>query len=270
MAPALAGNLRLQGSPEHVLRVLLSGLTDPIDSRSYAAGVMVPQKQQNDEWIAAVASYIRNGMTNGANMVTPDMVARIRAAEAGQATPYTDAQLKKIEPRLVAADAAWKVTASHNASVIIGGTGHPAGALNLEGWTTGEPQKPGMWFQIELPRTVNLAGLDYQALISAAFAPVRPAAAAAAAPPAPAPAPAAPAAGIQRPPRLVYFPRGFRVEVSTDGQSWKMVKEGQGSSMYNSLLFDPTPARFVRFTTTAAADVPWGMRYLKLYEKPVG
>ena len=42
MAPALAGNLRLQGSPEHVLRVMLSGLTDPIDGRSYAAGVMVP------------------------------------------------------------------------------------------------------------------------------------------------------------------------------------------------------------------------------------
>ena len=262
MAPALAGNLRLQGSPEHALRVMLSGLTDPIDGRSYAAGVMVPQKQQNDEWIAAVASYIRNGMTNGSNMVTPDMAARIRAAEAGRATPYTDPQLKQVEPRLIPSDATWKVTASHNASVIIGGTGHPAGALNLEGWTTGEPQKPGMWFQVELPRTVTLAGLDYQALISAAFAPARPAPGAAPPPP---PVPGAP---FQRPPRFVYFPRGFKVEVSIDGQSWKTVKEGQGSSMYNSLLFDPTPARFVRFTTTSAAEVPWGMRYLKLYEAP--
>jgi len=260
MAPALAGNTRLQGSPEHVLRVLLYGLTDPINGKSYAAGVMVPQKAESDEWIAAVASFLRNGMTNGANLVTPEMVARIRAADPGRTQPYTEAELNKVQPRLVQADASWKVTASDTAPVIIGGTGHAQGALTLEGWNTGETQKPGMWWQVELPRTVQLAGLDYQALISAAFARA----------PAPGAAPAPRPAGApgQRPPRTVYYPRGFKVEVSTDGASWKTVSEGKGSSMYNSLLFNPTPAKFVRISTTEAADARWGMRYLKLFEKP--
>jgi len=255
MAPALAGNPRIaQGSPEHVLRVLMSGLTDPIEGRSYAAGVMVPQRSESDEWIAAVASFLRNGMANNATLVTPDMVAQIRAQEASRTQPYTDAQLKAVQPRLLAVDNSWKVSASHNKPVVIGSTGHPEAALTLEGWTTGEVQKPGMWWQVELPRTVNLTGIDYQALVGSGIRSVG-------APPLP---------PGQRPVRGVFSPRGYKLEVSTDGQSWKTVKEGQATSMYNSLIFAPTPAKFVRITTTQAAtdNMPWGMRYLKLFEKP--
>ncbi|OJU09763.1 MAG: hypothetical protein BGN86_05750 [Caulobacterales bacterium 68-7] len=265
MAPALAGNARIQGSPEHILRVLLYGLTDPINGKSYAAGVMVPQKAESDEWIAAVASYLRNGMTNEANMITPAMVAEARKWDPSRQTPYTEAQLNKVQPRLVQADSTWKVTASDTAPVIIGGTGHPSGALNLEGWNTGQTQTPGMFWQVELPKAINLTGLDYQALISAAFAraPTNPAPGVAAAP-----RPATPATPGQRPPRQVYYPRGYKVEVSVDGKAWKTVAQGKGSSMYNSLMFPATQAKFVKFTVTEAADSRWGMRYLKLFEKP--
>ena len=255
MAPALAGSARIaQSSPEHVLRVLLSGLTDPIDGRTYAAGAMVPQKAESDEWIAAVASYLRNGMANNATMVTPEMVAQIRAQEASRTQPYTDAQLKAVQARLLPVDKSWKVTASHNKPVVIGSTGHPEAALTLEGWTTGEVQKPGMWFQIELPKTVNLTGIDYQALVGSGIRSVG-------APPLPA---------GQRPPRGVFAPRGYKLEVSTDGTTWKTIKEGQATSMYNSLIFAPTPAKFVKITTTAEASdgMAWGMRYLKLFDKP--
>jgi hypothetical protein len=201
-----------------------------------------------------VASYLRNGMANGATMVTPDMVAYIRAQEAARTKPYTDVELKGVQARLLPADATWKVTSSHNAPVVIGGTAHPEAALTLEGWTTGVAQTAGMWYQIELPRTVNLTGIDYQSLVGSA-----PRAASA-----PAPAPG------QRPVRGAFYPRAYKLEVSPDGKAWRTVREGQGSSMYNSLIFDAVPARYVRITTTApAADgMPWGMRYLKLFERP--
>jgi hypothetical protein len=71
--------------------------------------------------------------------------------------------------------------------------------------------------------------------------------------------------------QMSFYPRGYKLEVSTDGATWKTVKEGQGGSMYNSLVFDPVPAKFVRITTTETASdgAFWGMRYLKLFERPM-
>jgi hypothetical protein len=236
------------------LRVLLSGLTDPINGKTYAAGVMVPQRQNTDEWIAAVASFIRNGFNNNANLVTPEMVAFIRADEAKRTQPYTDAELKKVEPQPLATTG-MKFTASSAGQVIIGGTANPAGAATLEGWVTAEAQKPGQWYQVELPRPVNLAGIDYQAVVSAAFS-----------------TPGAVRAGPQnfRAPRKVYAPKNYKIEVSTDGSTWKTVKQGQGTSMYNSYVFPTVQAKFVRITQsgTAADGELWGMRYFRLFEKP--
>jgi hypothetical protein len=122
-----------------------------------------------------------------------------------------------------------------------------------------------MFWQVELPKTTTLTGLDYQALtVRQAFA------AAAFAAPRPAAAPgAAPAARPPQPPREVAYPRGYKVEVSMDGQTWKTVSEGKGESMYNNVLFTPTQAKFLRITQTdSGADLPmWGMRYLRLFEK---
>jgi mono/diheme cytochrome c family protein/glucose/arabinose dehydrogenase len=257
MAPAMVGNARIgQGSPEHVLRVLLSGLTDPIAGKSYAVGVMVPQRSQSDQWIADVASYLRNGLTNGGTLITPEMVAFIRAQEASRTEPYTDAELSRVQPQPLQPENSWKVSASSVAPVMIGGgAGRAEGAFTLEGWTTGKTQEAGQYWQVELPKTVNLAGLDYQALTSSFYS--RPG--------------AAPAAGGFNPraPRVVYQPRGYKLEVSTDGKTWKTIKEGAAVSMYNSLMFAPVPARFVRITTTASAPegVIWGMKYLKLFAK---
>ncbi|MDB5439481.1 MAG: sorbosone dehydrogenase, partial [Caulobacteraceae bacterium] len=67
--------------------------------------------------------------------------------------------------------------------------------------------------------------------------------------------------------QLAAYPRGYKIEVSTDGTTWKTVEQGKGDSMYMSYMFDATPAKFVKITQTA--DDPtapaWGMRFLKLY-----
>ena len=39
--------------------------------------------------------------------------------------------------------------------------GNAAGALSFLGWTTGAPQQPGMWFQIELPAPATLTELQF-------------------------------------------------------------------------------------------------------------
>ena len=64
-----------------------------------------------------------------------------------------------------------------------------------------------------------------------------------------------------------YYPEDMRVR-NYIFRTWKTVAEGKGSSMYNSLMFPATPAKFVKFTVTEAADSRWGMRHLKLFEKP--
>ena len=64
------------------------------------------------------------------------------------------------------------------------------------------------------------------------------------------------------------YPRGYRVEVSMDGDSWSPVKEGAGSGVSTVIGFAPVRARFVRITQTAAAEgvPPWSIQRLRLFE----
>jgi mono/diheme cytochrome c family protein len=250
MAPALAGNLDVQAHPELVIRTLLHGLTGPIDGKTYPGGLMVPQRQP-DEWIAAVASYIRTSLTNTATTVSPQEVARVRAATASRTTPYTHAELIAAVPRAVAVQPSWKATASHNALVLVGGTASAVGAFTLEGWTTGAPQQPGMWFQVELPAPIELAGIQFNSRGQGGGGGGGGGGGA---------APAAP---------VFAYPRGYRVEVSTDGTTWKPVAEGEGTGSTTLISFAPTPARLVRITQTAATpNAPaWSMHLMRLYER---
>ena len=81
MAPPLAGSPRVQGHRDYVIKALLHGLTGPLAGRTYTQ-VMIPLAAQNDEWIAAVASYVRNSFGNKATFVSPADVAGVRAATA--------------------------------------------------------------------------------------------------------------------------------------------------------------------------------------------
>jgi hypothetical protein len=71
------------------------------------------------------------------------------------------------------------------------------------------------------------------------------------------------------PPPVATYPRGYRVQVSSDGQQWSApVAEGKGSGTPTSIPFAPVRARFVRITQTeTTADVPaWVVRNIKLYQ----
>src|SRR5206468_1709760 len=76
MAPPLAGSPRVNGHREYVIKTLLNGLTGPVADKNYSE-VMIPMGTNQDEWIAAIASYVRSSFGNNGGMVTPADVARV-------------------------------------------------------------------------------------------------------------------------------------------------------------------------------------------------
>ena len=77
---------------DHVIKVLLHGLTGPVDGKSYTE-VMIPMGSNDDQWIADAATYVRANFGNSAPAVTPADVARVRAATATRKTSWTLAEL---------------------------------------------------------------------------------------------------------------------------------------------------------------------------------
>ena len=113
MAPPLSGSPRVRGHRDYIVKALLKGMTGPVDGKTYT-DVMVPMgAANNDEWIAASASYVRNSFGNNGDFITPADVARVRAATKDRGAPWTTAELTGALPVQLVTDG-WKVTASHN------------------------------------------------------------------------------------------------------------------------------------------------------------
>ena len=92
---------RLLGNADYVTKVLLHGMTGELDGKNYpGGGVMVPMGTNTDEWIADVASYVRNSFGNSATV--RDAGARRRRAQGEPA--HVDVVLRRA--RLDDADAA--------------------------------------------------------------------------------------------------------------------------------------------------------------------
>jgi hypothetical protein len=285
MAPPLAGSPRVQGHRDYVIKALLHGLTGPLAGKTYTQ-VMIPLGAQNDDWIAAVATYVRNSFGNNATFVSAADVARVRAGNTGRSPIWTEPELERSLPVLLQAQPTWKLTASHNAAAAMGG-------LTTLGWNSGEPQKAGMWFQLELPDAVSLAEVQFDAAAGGRLGGGGGRAAlpnaAVATPPGGAQAPGSPASGgapsttdpqasrgagapgVGAPARPAPgFPRAYEVQVSLDGKEWgKPVATGQGSPLTVASL-TPTKARFIRITQTASMpDAPaWVIQNLRVYEAP--
>lgn len=247
MAPPLTGSPRVQSHPDYVIKVLLHGLSGKIEGKTYPGAIMVGMAEQSDEWIASIASFIRLNLTNEASLVSAADVAKVRAATTDQDAPYQYDALIASVPQVLIPQEDWKVTASHSASARIGGTASPKSAFNFEGWTTGEQQREGMWFQIELPKPTTLTEIHFTA------------------PP------------IRRgwrpgsPPPIHTYPRGYEVQVSMDGKNWnKAIASGQCTEPDNLIAFQPVQARYLRITQTGSVEneeekAPWAMKELKVF-----
>ena len=77
VAPPLSRSKRINGDKETAIRILLHGLSGPIDGKTYP-DIMPAMGHNDDEWLAAVLSYVRNDMYNKAPIIRPEEVTQIR------------------------------------------------------------------------------------------------------------------------------------------------------------------------------------------------
>ena len=91
IAPSLIGSPRVMGDKEVLVKILLNGLTGPIDGKEY--GIMLPMGSNDDDWIGHVATYIRS--MNDTTMVHENEVRDIRAKNTERNSYWTLKELLK-------------------------------------------------------------------------------------------------------------------------------------------------------------------------------
>ena len=229
---------------------------------------MIPMGTQTDQWIADIGSYIRNAFGNSGTFISPSDVARVRAETKDRTTPWTAAGIEAALPVLMQSHTGWKASASHNAA--------SAQGLTLAGWTSSEPQRPGMWFQVELPEAATVTEVQFDAAGggrlggggnrgrgSRGAAPGGAGTAGADA------GEAGGGRGAAAPPPVIGYPRQFRVELSLDGNKWQAVAEGSGAPL-TTAAFKPVRTKYTRISQTAEAPAapPWVVQNLRIFRTP--
>ncbi|MBC2838642.1 discoidin domain-containing protein [Robiginitalea sp. SC105] len=241
MAPPLASSIRVQDHPRYALGAILHGLQGSIDGKDYAGGIMVGNREQTDQWIADITSFIRREMGNGASLVTAEEVAEFRE-DTGNRGPYEYPELLASIPRELKPDPSWKMAASHTQPVVIGGSASPAAAFDFGGWTTGVDQQEGMWYRIDFPDPVSLYEIQFDA-----------------------PANGTVWAAAKKP---AAYPRELSVQASDDGQTWREITRVRPDSLEVAFKIPPTRLRALRLELTDTPDepgIPWSMRRMRLY-----
>ncbi|NND32470.1 MAG: c-type cytochrome, partial [Saprospiraceae bacterium] len=243
MAPGLANSPRVVDHPEYTIRVILRGLVGEIEGKNYTGGFMAPMHDEDDEWIASVVSFIRTNLGNDASPVTANQVAAIREATEND-KPYTFETLNTIVTKQLTPTKDWIVTASHSGLARVGGTGIPFGAFTYEGWTSGQAQEKGMWFQVELPEEVVFSEIHFNS------PPIR--------------------RGWRKdaPPPIPTYPHAYTIRISSDGTTWSdPVAQGSCNDKNVLIKLPPSEGRFIRITQTGEKqnEAPWKMESMKLF-----
>ena len=115
----------------------------------------------------------------------------------------------------------WAATASSTES-----GGSPLNAIDGDintRWSTGAQQTSGMWFQVDMGQNNTFHGLVLNAASSSSD-----------------------------------YPRGYQVNVSTDGVNWgSPIATGAGSSAITAISFATQTARYIRVTQTGSVSGTW-------------
>jgi len=228
LAPPLAGSSRVLGSPEALVRIVLNGLVGDVDGKTYP-GLMVPQKANDDQWLAEVLTYVRNSFGNSAPTITPQEVATIRKAAGDRPQPYTLADLScyLAVPHDVVNH--WTITASDNPRDVKQAVdGNPATR-----WATNKSQQQGQWYQIDMGKSFLLTRLALDSTASAND-----------------------------------YPRKYEIRTSVDGEHWSNpIASGTGTTVTTVDLPAHTITRYLRIIQTAsnATGNFWSIHELSVY-----
>jgi putative membrane-bound dehydrogenase-like protein len=210
LAPPLAGSPRVLGSPEALVRIVLGGLIGDIDGRPYP-GLMVPQKANDDQWLAEVLTYIRNSFGNVAPAILPAEIARIRMTVGDRPTPFTLTELAPFlaVPSAVMGRWTWTGTNPGELKQLYDGD-------RATRWSTGKPQEPGQFVQFDAGKPYRLTRLVLDTEAS-----------------------------------RNDFPHQYEVRLSSDGATWSNpVAKGAGKPLLELDLPAGTVARYVRVVQT--------------------
>ncbi len=150
-APALAGSPRVLGQKEVLSRIVLHGLTGPVDGKTYRE-VMAPSDKKDDEWVASVISYIRQEWGNLASVVRPSDVAAIRKASDGRYRAWTMAELERYNLPEITDRSSWAVDTN-------GGVDAAKRAINGKPDSCDNSNSPGRWYQVDLGRPHTITSL---------------------------------------------------------------------------------------------------------------
>jgi mono/diheme cytochrome c family protein len=100
--PPLAGSEQVLGSDERLVRILLHGLSGPIQVKGNTYNGVMPAfgpgsgYNWNDERISHVLTYIRQAWGNDAPPITAERVTEIRTAVGARAKPWSEAELEAL------------------------------------------------------------------------------------------------------------------------------------------------------------------------------
>jgi mono/diheme cytochrome c family protein len=220
IAPSLAGSKTVEQG-DAMLHVLLQGLAGPLNGKTYETH-MVSLASNNDDWIADVTCFVRKAFGNMGALVTKDDVKRVREASKSRNKPWTNDEICACYPTSIGGDRKqWKLTASHGEKDLSKAVDGDANSR----WSTGKPQEPGMWLQIELPSVADVAGLV-----------------------------------LDTKPSANDSPRAYTVELSNDGSTWDPpIVHGEGRPSVTQIQFPrPAKAKFIKITQTGDARTPDG------------
>ncbi len=103
-APPLAGaSKRLGGDKLNLVKIILHGLTGPVDGKTYPS-IMPPLAANSDDWVASVVNYVRYEFGNvnprrratdtTSPFVTPAEVKMVRTKTASRSKPWTYFELE--------------------------------------------------------------------------------------------------------------------------------------------------------------------------------
>jgi len=97
--PPLANSEIVNGDEAKVIRIVLNGLTGPVEVAGETYSGMMPPwgGVLKDPEIAAVLTYVRSTWGNKGAPITTAKVAAIRAATSSRTTPWTAAELANVK-----------------------------------------------------------------------------------------------------------------------------------------------------------------------------
>ena len=96
--PPLAGSEWVNGDPETMIRIVLAGLSGPIEVKGTTFNqLMPPPPGLDDEKIAQVITHVRANFGNKGSEVKKDQVTALRADATARGKPWTAAELKALQ-----------------------------------------------------------------------------------------------------------------------------------------------------------------------------